>query len=284
MKSKLFVLFVLTVLLCQKSVFAHEEMNQPASRPHEFFHGFYIGQGVGVAFNTANVDLRKNAFRDGRIPQVDGTLNHFSTMDLYQNRLYGEFYGGWSYQFCMGLHIGARAGVNFSSFGIIHKEKTIESNPTSLTINGFTHQEIEIESKIRSVDYTIDGKVGWAFGLDTMVYFLIGGALNKPEAVLKTDSMLEFLIAGVPSSKQRIVDKGSSKKYRLNLHFGFGIEQKLFEHLGLDILYSFTNYSERIVRVSGQDDTVGGNTLGYSSKLKSQIKRHAFTAGLAYHF
>ena len=274
------------ILFFQGSIMAQEEVSQTPKNPYEFFHGFYIGEGLGVAFNIANVDLRKNAFRDAEASRADGNLDHFSTMDLYQNRMYGEIYGGWGYQFCMGLHIGARAGVNFSSFDIIHKEKTITSSPSSDVQVGFINQEIEIKSKIHSVDYTVDAKIGWAFGLDTMVYFLIGGAFNKPEAVLYADSTIEYFLNGVTQIKQQLDEKNRSKKYRLNLHMGVGVEQKILEFLGLNVLYSFTNYSERSTSVSGQAEASAFNTtiVGYSAKLKSHMKRHAFTIGLAYHF
>jgi opacity protein-like surface antigen len=103
-------------------------------------------------------------------------------MDLYQTRVYGELYAGWGYQFINGFHVGA----NFSSFEIIHKERTYSNSSSNLHAK-FTDQEIEIRSKIHSIDYTLDAKLGWAFKHDTMIYALIGGALNRPEILLNVE-------------------------------------------------------------------------------------------------
>jgi len=305
MKSKLFIFSTVFTLFLSDVAIAYDPPPRPTPptyqpvgepidcpRPFAFFHGFYIGQGVGLAINTANTDLnlfiRRDQSAGGSNPQINGTLTHSSVMDLYQSRLYGDFFAGWGYQFRIGAHLGIRLGVNLSSFDIIHKEKSSQTSPNAGTQEVKSAQAVQMKSKVRSVDYTIDGKFGWAFANDTMIYVLAGGSINKPEAVLEADTLLEVinLPEGITQSMERVEEKDYSKGYRFNLHLGLGIEHKLTKHLGLNTLYTFTDFGTRTPSVSGSEfvTNLNGITTQYSTKFKSRIRRHSVTTGITYHF
>lgn len=280
MKTKFLVLFIVATAFFQGKAIAQP----PPERPFAFFQGFYLGQGLGVAFNLANVDLSSSAFLNGAAPTERVNFNHRSHLDLYQYRLYGELYGGWGYQFCFGLHLGARLGVNFSSFDIKHKEKTEAENPLDAVTTGYLRQKTEQQSQIHSVDYTYDARIGWAFGQDTLLYALIGGTLNRPEIKLSSDSKFEFFSPlGVIATQQNSVSK-RSRNYRHNLHLGCGVEQKITSHLGLNLIYAYTNYSKRKTSVRGSAGTAAALEVDHLAQAKARLRRHAVTIGVAYHF
>ena len=301
MKLKLAIFSTIFGVILTGMAFAHEGETPPdqgtqdqCPRPDKFFEGFYIGQGLGMVINTSKTDLHFFITRAANAPtdpNINGGLTHSSAIDLFQNHFYGEFYGGWGYQFTNGGHLGVRGGINLSSFDITHKEKSSQTHLNTANPHIKSSQEIDIESKLGFLDYTLDAKLGWVFGFDTMIYLLVGGCYNDPQTVLQIDTVVEQLTDVQPSVHEimeRIEATDDAKGSRLNLRLGFGIERKLTKHLGLNIVYSFTDFRKRNPKAKGSESVMwpGGTEVqtDYDVKLKSSIARHAFTGGLSYHF
>jgi len=105
MKSKLIKSSILLILIGVQGIasaaintngYSYEQATAEPRKPFAFFHGFYIGEGLGMAFNVSNIDLRNNLYID-HISNGAQEINieHFSNMDLHQTRVYGELYAGW---------------------------------------------------------------------------------------------------------------------------------------------------------------------------------------------
>lgn len=213
--------------------------------------------------------------------QADATSTNNN--NLYDNKFYGEFFAGFGCQFCSNLYLGARAGVNFSKFNIKRKELVGSNRPEEIITFSLTHETSQ-ETSIQQAEFTFDGKFGWIICEKTMIYGLVGVALNKPKLVIEstgeflsqTDSTLNF--------QNQLTISSKDQNYRTNFRYGGGIEQFIGCNLSIHLSYSYTDYGRLSSILNGTQIINSGDILSIDTDTKVKIKRHALLAGFTRYF
>lgn len=278
---KKITLYILLISLFSSS-YAHASLFQSCSP----FHGFYVGAGLGLAINMADVNSDQtisfvqggNVIADERDPL---------SAKLYKNNIYGSVFGGIGAQFCTGLHLGVRVGVNASRFDIKHEEGTRKFFPSEAPGNAFiVTQDVVSNMRLRTFEYTLDGRVGWLLTQKTLLFGLLGMAWNKKKLDTTGTAGLDQIVNNV--LLLQILDSLASSSSDANVFFrwGVGIEQMLCGCLAFEILYTHTNYGRLSTNGISEKGVGTDNSLliSQSYNILARLKRHTLTAGLVYHF
>lgn len=119
------------------------------------------------------------------------TLTLSSQAKHVQESFWGEIYGGYGHTFFSNLYVGIRVGANFSDTNIKSQSSSNLSQilapniPISSTITNYP------KAKLWFPEPTFIEKVGWVFYEKTLVFGLVGLAINRPlleGSVIASDS------------------------------------------------------------------------------------------------
>jgi opacity protein-like surface antigen len=225
-----------------------------------FFHGFYGGISAGVAHNFSEQLL----FEDISATQIllgSVTTVRETKKDTGQTTGWWEFFAGCGWQGwywnCLAAYLGIRAAFNISNF------KFTRHYPLSFTgvvaTTPFSGSQFgSIKTQIHSPEFTFDAKPGFVIWERTLIFGLIGVAINRVRSRLSDTS--SFTVDTLPAIKNffEINKKGKWAYAR----FGAGVEQRITCALTLNFTYTYTNYgTHRKTGITASSNSASGITL-----------------------
>lgn len=243
------------------------------------FHSLYLGQSFGVAFNKGTFSSESSSVALFGLPHY---LSLSSKSISCNESLWGEVYGGCGRTYFCHLYLGLRAGMNISDFHVK------DFNSTSLSEN--LSPDIPISSaiinqsklKLRLVEGTFDQKIGWIFCKNTLLFALVGVAINQPSL---TGSSLFTDSGGGDTPFDGNVSFSLDKKGK-STHFrwGIGVEHEFLCHWGVQVLYTHTNYGKINFEGSRIDSNNVDVSLTANSNINTRLSRQVLSFGFVRYF
>ncbi len=244
------------------------------------FHGFYIGQGLGLAINTAKIKTAQSArFSDGATTPFND--QSFSSSKLFRNHIYGTVFAGGSVQWKFGLNMGLRAGVNVSRYRITQRNSIDRSLPNASPIS--LEQNTKAKMRLNAFEYTADGTIGWLFRKQTLIFGFGGVGFNRTTLHASTASNYLEMTGGAATAQvqQKLSKKNSDSVMRYR--WGAGVEQLLSDWIGIETLYTYTNYGTLREDMAGSM-AVQADTIRQVYRVHARYRRQIVTASLVFHF
>lgn len=243
------------------------------------FQGFYLGQSFGNAHNTGNFSSESSSVADFGLPH---TLTLSSSGKGYNESFFGEVYGGYGCIYFCHLYVGLRLGASLSDFDVKNRSSSSLSQTLSSTIPISSTITNSLKGKLWLPEVTIDQKIGWVFNERTLVFGLVGVALNQP-------SLKGFSVASDTGGGDTPFDGSVSfsldKKGQLaHFRWGVGLDYKFTCNWAVQLLYTQTNYGRLRFSGSGIDSDGESVSLSATSSIKAKLGRKVFSIGFSRYF
>lgn len=222
------------------------------------FDGFYLGASGGLANLQVNVQAERKVF----------SPSHTENNQLASRSGWGEIYGGWGDRICQCFYLGGRLGWNYASYDVkepltFHTQGTISS---AIFVSNLSSQA---RTKLNTSEFFADAKPGWILGCGTMVFGLVGVAVNR-EALQEKDSGGAGFTIFTPISFS-----SHQQSHKAALRLGLGLDQCLFCHVHLVASYVYTRY---------QKLSVSGRSGNQTTQVTAKPRKSVGALGLAYYF
>lgn len=303
--TKFFVCMLM--LMSMQSLFAENfsqvscfnPMGSYCVEPCRFFDGFYVGVAAGEATNFSKQSILNTSVIDfefgGPVPGstvLDNTIS-FSNHN-YKIRGIGEIFAGygWAWHSCnfWGGYLGIRAGGNFSSFNLT---KNYPQTLSLIDIAAGTPQfigsitnKLSTHTRLNSSEFTLDAKPGILLGKRTMVFGLLGVALNRSKTHLSESFVISGLtLAGPLSLSVSLSD--TKRGHWAHFRWGLGLEHMLTNRIGINAHYTHTDYGKIHLATTATAQATTPTTtarLLHNSKVTIRNIRETIKLGLAYYF
>jgi opacity protein-like surface antigen len=241
------------------------------------FDGFYVGVAGGLAFCDAETSLSSSAVFD--TPQNLTALNgRVHKARVCQSQPVGEIYAGWGHQMDC-FYLGARLGLNFSSCEL-KLSQTVGQRDANDTLYSAELKD-RAKSHLRPWEFTFDLKPGYVFCDQTMVFALIGGAVN--EETLRGRSTF---IYRETTTNFYFKDElhGKKRKDSLAFRIGAGIEHLITPCLSVQLSYVYTGYSR--ARDSKRREFIEDQpqVSSHDAHFAAKARRQLLLLGVSYYF
>lgn len=243
------------------------------------FQGFYLGQSFGLACNVGKFSSESTSDAVFGLPY---TLTLTAHNKDENESLWGEIYCGWGCTYFNRLYVGVRAGANLSDFDV--------KNCSTSSLNHQISPDIPISSSIATYPYvklwlaevTLDQKIGWMICPNTLIFALVGAALNRPS--LKGSSAATSSSGGDTPFDGNVEFSLDNNGQLLHFRYGAGLEYQFLCNWAFQFLYTQTEYGK--LRFSQSDDVTGGSdaSLSYSTKIKAKISKKVFSVGFVRYY
>ncbi len=236
------------------------------------FDGFYLGGSLGVATPRAKHRFAvSEAIKRGELTDKQTFAIHAESCRVNP---WGEVFGGWGRQ-CGSLYLGGRLGGNFSDGKprLVLLATELESGVTELF-------QFNLYTKLQRAEFTFDFKPGWVFCSRSMLFGLVGGAVNKIRLNFNT-------LAQETSTFLNISDAARFKreKTRVGIRGGIGFEQMLCSRLSLQLTYIYTYYGKLHQSTTATFvDVPFDETITATIDLRTEVSKQVASLGFAYYF
>jgi opacity protein-like surface antigen len=235
------------------------------------FQGLYGGASIGAQNFGSSVNQEFNAvLGTGETPPP---FNLRVSVDPCKVGVWGEIFVGYGCTPCDWLYLGARLGSNFSSSELVVTAKgaaIFEETPLEPSLVG--------RFKMNSVEPTLDAKPGFVFCEDTMLFGLIGVALNRAEADL--NFLLRFVVSEEAQFSLDSNHRTSDDVW--GARFGFGLERLICCRYGLCVTYVYTVYPSKQGSI-GDPQALLLDEVG-QLLVRMRPSRQVASIGLSYYF
>lgn len=240
-----------------------------------YYTGFYLGLAGGAQANMFTASLTASADTIyGNQEQL--TLDRYEQQHHYQVSPMGEIYCGWGLR-CACLYLGGRLGVNYSRFNI-----NIDSQSEAIVSSTDFGSVIDnMRMRLREVEYTVDFKPGIVICNRTLLFALVGAALNKESLKATSHSASFEFNTNISTANTISLEKDKNGAgYRI----GGGLEQMLSRCLSANLTFVYTNYWTLNRSINTTFLSSNGITLRHDLSMKGKAEKWAISAGLSYYF
>ncbi|MCC5832756.1 MAG: outer membrane beta-barrel protein [Chlamydiales bacterium] len=233
--------------------------------------GFYVGGSVGVSGTIARQQgemLAQYGFIDPRVFPMD------LKTDFFRESIEGTLFAGYGVS-RRSLYVGFEGFIRcFQPKFSIHKQHLHDELPLQ-----FFDRENTSYIEIDPWHYGIDGRIGYFIKPSLLFYGRFGFELTRIDLANKS------ILDGLSLTDTFSITLSPSKcKRSAYLRVGVGLEQDLSDRLSLRADYLYTDYRN----ISVDDQTTGisleGNFLTLADHTDLNLKNHALSLGLSYHF
>ncbi|MEC7839769.1 MAG: outer membrane beta-barrel protein [Chlamydiota bacterium] len=243
------------------------------------FGGVYFGQSFGNAHNKANFSSETNSVAVFGLPH---TMTISSQPKNDNESFWGEIYGGYGCTYFSHLYVGLRVGANLSYFDVKNRNSSSLSQALTQDISISSTITNHPEVKLWLPEATFDQKIGWVFCQKTLVFGLVGFAVNRP-------SLKGSVVASDSGSGDTPFDgevNFSLRKKGQYIHFrcGVGLEYQFLCNWGLQFLYTHTNYGK--LSYKGVDTYTDNSSVSLtaSTSIKTKINKEVYSVGFVHYF
>ena len=242
-----------------------------------YFDGFYAGITGGVATHMADASLETRATFGGFGTTVE-TLQDTSKAHIYDISPWGELFAGWGRQ-CGCYYWGGRLGINFSHFNPKLRSTAANLDPGDEAI---ALLDDSLKTEMWTAEYTFDFKPGIVFCERTMLFGILGAAINKERLIGKS----QFTLLPGDGLNRSASDEIKVEKEKTSAGFrgGLGLEYMLTQCLSLQLSYVYTHYWHLKENVTQNFTDSVGDTLTHSVAFSTNSHKQVTSIGLAYYF
>jgi opacity protein-like surface antigen len=264
-------------------------------KPTNYFDGFYVGVGGGVAHTTADANASMNTVVTQTGQQVSSTEEFPTALnaDLGETSLAGEFFAGYGKSFniksnrnnfYLGLEIFGR--IMPTDMGANTSNQLISANGSSY--NSSLNAELgTLNNYPVSFSFGGDLRFGYLIFPKTMIYIL-AGVEAAPFNYMLVDSV------SIPTSTEDVnytLGWRSDLQWRGGFMPGVGIETMITDHWSLRAQYVDTfwgngggHYKIDNKEVNYQNINGTEDVAAYINGQLNNVQRGLFTIDLTYHF
>ena len=242
-----------------------------------YFDGFYAGITGGVATHMADTHLETSTIFETIGP--DEALENTSKAHIYDISPWGELFAGWGRQ-CGCYYWGGRFGINFSHFN--PKLRSTAANLDPGDEQALALLDDSLKTEMWTAEYTLDFKPGIVFCERTMLFGILGAAINKERLIGKSQ------FTQIPGNNVQISAfneiKVEEEKTSAGFRGGLGLEYMLTQCLSLQLSYVYTHYWRLKENVTQNFTDSVGNTDTHSAAFSTNSHKQVTSIGLAYYF